>query len=91
MEPIQHSWYIAKLVYNIVSCYPVEQDSSKEKPRLAIKIRPFYEADFDHLWASQVVPEPVPPPDFNQVNTEEIQCHCPLFASDPDQFDIPDI
>jgi hypothetical protein len=86
LEPIQHSWYIAKLVYNIVSCRsvedPVEEESSKKKPRLAIKIRPFDEADVNYSWASQVIPEPVPPP--------EIQCTCPWFQRDPDQPDFPD-
>jgi hypothetical protein len=52
LEPIHHSWYIAKLVRNIVG----NREGTK-RPRLAIRINPFNEADFDY--PSQVTPEPV--------------------------------
>jgi hypothetical protein len=90
LDPIQHSWYITKLVHNIVSCYLVKLESSKKRPRLAIKIRPFHEADFDHLWESQVITDPVPTPEINLVNTEVIQSHCQRFQHDPEWPDFPD-
>jgi hypothetical protein len=78
------SGYIVTLIHNIVSCYPVEHEARKKRPRLAIKIRPFHGADFDHSWASQVINDPVPTPEINLVNTEVIQCHCQLFQLNPE-------
>ncbi len=57
LEPIIHSWYISKLVRNIVG----NREGTKQ-PLLAIKINPFIESDFDCTWSSQVIPEPVPVP-----------------------------
>jgi hypothetical protein len=89
-DPIMSSGYIVTLIHNIVSCYPVEQESPKKRPRLAIKIRPFNDADFDHSWASQVITDPVPTPEINLVNTEVIQCHCQQFRLDLELPEYPD-
>jgi hypothetical protein len=57
LEPILQYWYITKLVRNIVG----NREGTK-KPRSAIKINPFKEADFYFTWSSQVILEPVPVP-----------------------------